>query len=251
MKHQRHVKPFNNILAARTVYSITTVITVPYGGDPFASYRYNPTKRDVEYPTPTEGGFTITHELLKRTPDPTPTYVSKCTEFASALSSGCSCLLGTNALVSHFFSYPLAIPQDHQTFTSSDEDSVLTDPQTTTDYTSTSTLPLPTQCSSANGYGLVIDGQLTFDYPNSLSFPSDAAGCCAYCFASPDCASFYETVPPNTCGINLHSLGNPFLPFVVAPVCPGGTTELFFVPGPDPNHPVQYGVGPCGVTTPI
>jgi hypothetical protein len=37
-------------------------------------------------------------ELIKRQ-FATPSYVSKCTEEATALSSGCSCLLGSNATV--------------------------------------------------------------------------------------------------------------------------------------------------------
>jgi hypothetical protein len=138
--------------------------------------------------------------------------------------------------------------------------------------TSTSTLPLPAQCSSANSYGLfptpltivsIPGGQgasgLGFEVSSHLPPRSDPntlsktkvypGGCCAYCLASPNCIAYYEEVDyvatvPGKVACSVEILGSVPIEPLGVPSCPLGTATL--TAGPVETS-FLYGLGACGV----
>lgn len=72
---------------------MTTTTSVPYGGV-FPSRDF---KRNEVHPTITAAPHIGSPDLVRRIANGPSDFSSKCTEAATALSSGCSCLLGTAA----------------------------------------------------------------------------------------------------------------------------------------------------------
>lgn len=179
------------------------------------------------------------------------TFSSICTEAATALSSGCSCLLGTGAPPAAVsIAISILIIAVH-----------LTQIETTTIVTATYNLPLPAECSASNNYGLS-NIPLTFNFTavfpdgdSGLGWSTIPGACCAYCLASPNCYLYFEQidfspVPPPTgrkrqsntvpCGLQLMGL-QPIQSLGVA-TCPLGSVTL--TPGA-PQTSTLYGAGPC------
>jgi hypothetical protein len=202
-------------------------------------------------------------ELLKRATITTlPSFAKSCTEIATALSSGCSCLLGSNAAV-RFPIHPLSPPfpfHSPPNITSHHSARLTLSPvqTTTTTSTSTSTLPLPQKCSSQNSYGLY-PTPLTFtSLPNGqgssgLGFEVWPGGCCAYCLASPNCIAYYEIVDyvatvPGKVGCSVDILGGEPIEPLGVPSCPLGTVTL--TAGPVETS-ILYGNGACGTVVSV
>ena len=149
---------------------------------------------------------TIAPALLNRGKATSVNFATKCTETNNApiaLSSGCSCLLGSGASVCLFLpSLTTTLLTPQQT--------------TTTTITSTSTLPLPPACSSQNSYGLyptslVVESVGTLG-ASGLGFDVLPGGCCAYCLASPNCYIYFEELDyvspePGKVGCSIGILG--------------------------------------------
>jgi len=200
--------------------TITTVVTIPALGATFPAIK----KRELVTATPV-ANFKA-REIMARSTT-TPTYVSKCTEFPTALSSGCSCLLGSNAAVT----------------------------KTTT--TSTSTLPLPAACSSSNNYGLSNIPLILVSLPggqgaSGLGFDVLPGGCCAYCLASPNCFGYYQILnyvaqEPGHVGCSIEIIGEQPIEPLGNPTCPLGLVT--FSTGP-PETSILYGAGPCATILP-
>ncbi|KUJ11144.1 uncharacterized protein LY89DRAFT_674488 [Mollisia scopiformis] len=189
--------------------TVTTTTTVP--------------ALDATFPGVKKREPTVAPDFEKRATT-LPPFATSCTQTATALSSGCSCLLGSAAAT------------------------------TTSTITSTSTLPLPVQCSSQNSYGLYPTPLSIVSIPggngaSGLAFEVYPGGCCAYCFASPNCIAYYEevdyvaSVPGKVaCGVQITG-SQPIEPLGVDS-CPLGTVTLSAGPV---ETTVLWGVGNCGV----
>ncbi|PMD13227.1 hypothetical protein NA56DRAFT_755937 [Hyaloscypha hepaticicola] len=202
-----------------STYYTTTATSVTTTTIPALGATFPVKKREDNGPR-----VTIAPALLNRGKATSVNFATKCTETNNApiaLSSGCSCLLGSGAST------------------------------TTTTITSTSTLPLPPACSSQNSYGLyptslVVESVGTLG-ASGLGFDVLPGGCCAYCLASPNCYIYFEELDyvspePGKVGCSIGILGGQPLEPLGDATCPIGLATLSAA---GPASSTLYGVGPC------
>lgn len=201
--------PFCSTYYTKTITTVTTT-TIPALDATFPALK---AKRGAQTPPVTARAAAAT---------PTPDFPAKCTEASTALSSGCSCILGPGAAT------------------------------TTLTHTSTHTLPLPQECSSKSSYGLYPTSLGIVALPNGvgaggLGFEVYPGGCCAYCHASPNCVFYYEDTSyvaqqPGKVECSIQILGDPVILPLGHPTCPLGVVSL--TKGVSETS-ILWGAGPC------